>query len=76
MTSSGLKTISTSKNSVSVASSVSIRKIPLIPTIYTFIGRGWGHAVGMSQEGAKGMAKAGFTYKEILAHYFAGTKVE
>ena len=39
MTSSGLKTISTSKNSVSVASSVSIRKIPLIPTIYTFIGR-------------------------------------
>ncbi|NLP13944.1 MAG: SpoIID/LytB domain-containing protein [Clostridium sp.] len=76
MTSSGLKTISTSKNSVSVASSVSIRKIPLIPTIYTFIGRGWGHAVGMSQEGAKGMAKAGFTYKEILAHYFVGTKVE
>ncbi|HPD00328.1 MAG TPA: SpoIID/LytB domain-containing protein, partial [Acetivibrio sp.] len=76
MTASGLKTISASGNSVSVVSSGSIKKIPIIPTIYTIIGKGWGHSVGMSQEGAKGMAKAGFTYKEILAHYFAGTKVE
>jgi len=30
----------------------------------------------MSQEGAKGMANAGFTYEEILTHYFPGTKVE
>jgi len=29
----------------------------------------------MSQSGAKGMAEAGFTYKEILEHYFTGTKV-
>ena len=76
MTSSGLKTVTSSGNSISVVSSSGIRKISLIPKIYTFVGKGWGHAVGMSQEGAKGMAKAGFTYKEILTHYFVGTKVE
>lgn len=46
------------------------------PTEYVFTGKGWGHAVGMSQEGAMGMAKAGFAYDEILKHYFTGTKVE
>jgi stage II sporulation protein D len=53
-----------------------IKQIPLIPTLYKFTGKGWGHAVGMSQEGAKGMAKAGFTYDQILMHYFQGTSVE
>lgn len=43
-------------------------------TIY-FAGQGYGHGVGMSQSGAKGMAMAGFTYKEILEHYFTGAKV-
>jgi stage II sporulation protein D len=36
-------------------------------------GRGWGHGVGMSQYGAFGMANAGYTYDEILAHYYSGT---
>lgn len=40
---------------------------------FTFIGRGWGHAVGMSQEGAKGMAQNGFTYRQILSFYYPGT---
>lgn len=40
-----------------------------------FAGQGYGHGVGMSQSGAKGMAEAGFTYKEILEHYFTGTEV-
>lgn len=46
------------------------------PGEYVFTGKGWGHAVGMSQEGAMGMAKAGFTYDQILTHYYTGTKVE
>ncbi len=46
------------------------------PTEYTFTGRGYGHAVGMSQEGAKGMANAGFTFDQILMHYYSGTKIE
>ncbi len=47
------------------------------PTKYNFVnGKGWGHSVGMSQEGAKGMANAGFTYDQILTHYYTGTKIE
>lgn len=38
-------------------------------------GRGWGHGVGMSQWGAKGMAENGFTYKQIIEHYFTGATV-
>lgn len=40
---------------------------------YVFEGRGFGHGVGMSQYGARGLARQGWTYREILAHYFAGT---
>ncbi len=36
-------------------------------------GRGAGHGVGLSQWGAKGMAEAGYGYREILGHYFPGT---
>lgn len=43
---------------------------------YVFAGTGYGHGVGMSQSGAKGMAEAGYDYKEILAHYFTGTTVQ
>ncbi len=42
---------------------------------YTFTGGGWGHGVGMSQYGAKGMADAGFTYDEIVYHYYPGTEL-
>jgi stage II sporulation protein D len=41
-------------------------------TIY-FSTLGYGHGVGMCQYGANGMAKAGFSYQEILAHYYSGT---
>lgn len=37
---------------------------------YTFDGNGYGHGVGMSQWGARGMAENGFTYEQILKHYF------
>lgn len=37
--------------------------------------KGFGHGVGMSQYGAYGMAKAGYNYKEILSHYYVGTKI-
>lgn len=50
--------------------------VSVSPTEYNFVGKGWGHSVGMSQEGAKGMANAGFTYDQILAHYYTGTKIE
>ncbi len=40
---------------------------------FVFSGIGWGHGVGLSQYGSKGMADAGFTYEEILTHYYTGT---
>ena len=38
-------------------------------------GRGWGHGVGMSQFGARGMAEAGYTHIQILKHYYTGIEV-
>lgn len=37
---------------------------------------GSGHGVGMSQYGAQAMAKNNTSYKEILSHYYPGTKLE
>lgn len=38
--------------------------------------RGYGHGVGMSQYGANGMAKAGYSYRDILLHYYPGVVIE
>ena len=38
-------------------------------------GRGHGHGVGLSQHGALGMARAGYTYEGILGHYYRGVAV-
>lgn len=40
-----------------------------------FAGMGYGHGVGMSQYGAKGMAEAGYNYKDIIEYYFTGAYV-
>jgi stage II sporulation protein D len=42
----------------------------------TFYGGGYGHGVGMSQNGVKGMIDMGYSLNEILAHYYSGCKVE
>lgn len=38
--------------------------------------KGYGHGVGMSQYGALGMAKKGYTYQEILKHYYSNTTIK
>lgn len=43
--------------------------------LLVFTGHGWGHGVGMSQYGAYGYALHGWTYQQILAHYYPGTKL-
>jgi SpoIID/LytB domain protein len=40
-----------------------------------FYGRGWGHGTGMTQWGAHGLAKLGYSYQEILHHYYTGVTV-
>jgi stage II sporulation protein D len=44
---------------------------------YQFDGKGWGHGMGMSQDGAVAMAGSPYhkTYTEILTHYYVGTKL-
>ncbi|MBI5892658.1 MAG: SpoIID/LytB domain-containing protein [Deltaproteobacteria bacterium] len=43
--------------------------------LFVFSGKGSGHGVGLSQWGAKGMAENGYTYKEILKHYYKGIEI-
>ena len=45
------------------------------PTVLAFTGHGWGHGLGLSQWGAYGYAKHGWTYDRILAHYYTGTEL-
>ncbi len=43
---------------------------------YTIVGGGYGHGIGMSQNGAKHMANAGMTASEILAFFYDGSRIE
>ena len=43
---------------------------------YTFIGGGYGHGVGMSQNGANTMAKLGKTCEEILTFFYKDVSIE
>lgn len=40
-----------------------------------FYGGGYGHGVGMSQNGVKAMADSGITYEDILKHYYTGVEL-
>jgi stage II sporulation protein D len=44
-------------------------------TEFLFLGRGWGHGVGLCQNGAFGMALAGSTFDQILKHYYTGIEI-
>lgn len=46
-----------------------------VSTSFVFHGQGWGHLVGMSQCGARDMAKQGKTYQEILNFYYTGIQI-
>ncbi len=38
--------------------------------------KGYGHGVGMSQYGANGMAKEGYSYREIIDHYYQDVELK
>lgn len=42
---------------------------------YTLAGGGYGHGVGLSQNGAKAMAEAGYLYEDILTFFYDGTEI-
>ncbi len=72
VSSSGTSSISSGSVSSGTGTSLGLETAMGNVTIY---GAGYGHGVGMSQSGAKGMAKAGYTYDEILKHYYTGVTV-
>ncbi|MDO5577453.1 MAG: hypothetical protein Q4F84_10260, partial [Fibrobacter sp.] len=53
-----------------------IKDAPASEEIFYFVGQGFGHGVGMSQSGAKGLAKNGYSYKKILQYYFQGCSIQ
>ena len=42
---------------------------------WTLTGHGWGHGAGLCQIGAAQMAEEGYTYEQILAHYYVGSRL-
>jgi stage II sporulation protein D len=46
------------------------------PESFVLKGAGWGHGVGLCQIGAAVMSTKGYSYQEILAHYFPSSKLE
>lgn len=47
-----------------------------IPQKFILHGSGWGHGVGLCQIGAAVMSEKGYTFDEILFHYFKNSKIE
>ncbi|HEU4433445.1 MAG TPA: SpoIID/LytB domain-containing protein, partial [Pyrinomonadaceae bacterium] len=44
-------------------------------TEFNFVGRGWGHGVGMCQVGAYGLAKQGWSAEQILKAYYSNIQL-
>lgn len=51
----------------------STAKTPAKTAFFEINGRGYGHGLGMSQWGAYSLAQQGYTYQQILQHYYQGT---
>lgn len=49
--------------------------ISFSPDSVVFSGRGMGHGVGLSQWGAYGLSRSGWSYVEILKFYYSGAEV-
>lgn len=72
----GNSKINSSASSYSVIGSNKTKKsISNVPASFVFTGKGWGHAIGLSQNGAMARAKKGQSYKDIISFYFPGTQL-
>ncbi|MCK9159047.1 MAG: SpoIID/LytB domain-containing protein [Bacteroidaceae bacterium] len=47
-----------------------------VPEKFILTGAGWGHGVGLCQIGAAVMGEQGYSYKEILLHYYKPATIE
>jgi stage II sporulation protein D len=55
--------------------SVHVRTAPDGARSVRFLGRAWGHGVGLCQNGAFGLARSGMSFEQILAHYYTGIEL-
>ena len=46
-----------------------------VPQWFLLTGAGWGHGVGLCQVGAAVMGEKGYSYEEILLHYYKGASI-
>ena len=46
-----------------------------VPQWFILSGAGWGHGVGLCQIGAAVMGEKGYSYEEILLHYYKGADI-
>ncbi len=44
-------------------------------SVFRFSGKGWGHSLGLSQIGSRGMARLGWTYDQIIHYYYTGVTI-
>lgn len=73
-TSSGIKQVPCGKFRLATGiRSCKLTKINVGSKTTYFEGKGYGHGIGMCQDGANGMAKNGKNYKQILKHYYPGS---
>lgn len=47
-----------------------------VPARFILTGAGWGHGVGLCQIGAAVMGEQGYSYREILLHYYVNANIE
>lgn len=61
-------------NQDDIPTSIQTADVETRPGEFAFVTYGWGHGVGMSQNGANAYASySGWTYQDILYHYYPGT---
>lgn len=67
-------------NGVNVRTILELRSTDFVfekqETGINIITKGYGHGVGMSQYGANGMANNGYSYKDIILHYYKGVYLD
>jgi stage II sporulation protein D len=72
---SGWAVVSGTAHKAAPAAVVKKEVVPMqkqVMTTLEIFGRGFGHQVGMCQSGAVGLGKKGWTYKQIIPHYYTG----
>lgn len=75
-TSKGTKTVACGKFRLATGiRSCKIDKISVRKNDVHFSGKGYGHGIGMCQDGANGMAQKDKNYRTILNNYYPGAKI-